>query len=131
MGLESNDEESDDQQRISWMWLIAGCYFSILMLQLIIQYIQTMVLEMTGQSVTKDLRMEVFAHLQKQSSSFYHRNPVGRLVTRVTNDVEALNELFASGFVSLAGDLLAITGIVAILFWTCLFNTSDDDDDLP
>lgn len=118
VGLESIDEESDDQQRISWMWLIAGCYFSILMLQLIIQYIQTMVLEMTGQSVTKDLRMEVFAHLQKQSSSFYHRNPVGRLVTRVTNDVEALNELFASGFVSLAGDLLAITGIVAMLFWT-------------
>jgi ATP-binding cassette subfamily B protein len=100
------------------MWLIAGCYFSILMMQLIIQYIQTMVLEMTGQSVTKDLRMEVFSHLQKQSSSFYHRNPVGRLVTRVTNDVEALNDLFASGFVSLAGDLLAITGIVAMLFWT-------------
>ncbi|HIK81927.1 MAG TPA: ABC transporter ATP-binding protein, partial [Planctomycetes bacterium] len=118
VGLESIDEESDDQQRISWMWLIAGCYFSILMMQLIIQYIQTMVLEMTGQSVTKDLRMEVFSHLQKQSSSFYHRNPVGRLVTRVTNDVEALNDLFASGFVSLAGDLLAITGIVAMLFYT-------------
>ena len=118
VGLESIDEESDDQQRINWMWLIAGCYFSILMMQLIIQYIQTMVLEMTGQSVTKDLRMEVFSHLQKQSSSFYHRNPVGRLVTRVTNDVEALNELFASGFVSLAGDLLAITGIVAMLFYT-------------
>jgi len=62
--------------------------------------------------------LQIFSHLQFQSSSFYHRNPVGRLVTRVTNDVESLNELFASGFVSLAGDLLAIGGIVAMLFWT-------------
>jgi ATP-binding cassette subfamily B protein len=77
-----------------------------------------MVLERTGQNATKDLRLQIFSHLQFQSSSFYHRNPVGRLVTRVTNDVESLNELFASGFVSLAGDLLAIGGIVAMLFWT-------------
>ncbi|MGE4619787.1 MAG: ABC transporter ATP-binding protein [Planctomycetota bacterium] len=116
--LEPLTGESDGEQRSGWLWLIAGCYLSILLFQLVIHYCETMVLETTGQSVTKDLRIQIFAHLQRQSSSFFHRNPVGRLVTRVTNDVEALNELFASGFVSLAGDLLAISGIIAMLFWT-------------
>ena len=69
-------------------------------------------------ALSRDLRLQVFDHLQKQSASFYHKNPVGRLVTRVTSDVEALNELFTSGFVTLVGDILAITGIVIMLFWT-------------
>ncbi len=117
-GLEPIVATSDSQQRTGWLWLIVGMYLSILVIGFFIQYIQVMVLERTGQSATKDLRLQIFSHLQFQSSSFYHRNPVGRLVTRVTNDVESLNELFASGFVSLAGDLLAIGGIVAMLFWT-------------
>jgi ATP-binding cassette subfamily B protein len=117
-GLEPIVATSDSQQRTGWLWLIVGMYLSVLVIGFFIQYIQVMVLERTGQSATKDLRLQIFSHLQFQSSSFYHRNPVGRLVTRVTNDVESLNELFASGFVSLAGDLLAITGIVAMLFWT-------------
>ena len=117
-GLEPIVATSDSQQRTGWLWLIVGMYLSVLVIGFFIQYIQVMVLERTGQSATKDLRLQIFSHLQFQSSSFYHRNPVGRLVTRVTNDVESLNELFASGFVSLAGDLLAIGGIVAMLFWT-------------
>ncbi len=117
-GLEPIVATSDSQQRTGWLWLIVGMYLTILVVGFFVQYIQVMVLERTGQSATKDLRLQIFSHLQFQSSSFYHRNPVGRLVTRVTNDVESLNELFASGFVSLAGDLLAITGIVAMLFWT-------------
>ena len=117
-GLEPLDNDVETEQRISWLWLVAGLYGSILLIQLLFHYAEIMVFERTGQSVTRDLRMQIFTHLQRQSSSFFHRNPVGRLVTRVTNDVEALNELFASGFISLAGDLLAITGIVAMLFWT-------------
>ena len=117
-GLEPIVATSDSQQRTGWLWLIVGMYLSVLVIGFFIQYIQVMVLERTGQNATKDLRLQIFSHLQFQSSSFYHRNPVGRLVTRVTNDVESLNELFASGFVSLAGDLLAIGGIVAMLFWT-------------
>ncbi len=117
-GLEGISGSSDSQQRAGWLWVIACAYGIILLFQLATHYAQTMVLEKTGQSVTKDLRLQIFSHLQKQSSSFFHMNPVGRLVTRVTNDVEALNELFASGFVALAGDLLAITGIIAMLFWT-------------
>ncbi|MEC9476719.1 MAG: ABC transporter ATP-binding protein [Planctomycetota bacterium] len=118
LGLEPIDAEAGTEQRISWLWLIAGLYGSCLLIQLLFHYAEIMVFERTGQSVTRDLRMQIFSHLQRQSSSFFHGNPVGRLVTRVTNDVEALNELFASGFISLAGDLLAITGIVAMLFWT-------------
>ena len=117
-GLEPLNNDVETEQRISWLWLVAGLYGSILLIQLLFHYAEMMVFERTGQSVTRDLRMQIFTHLQRQSSSFFHRNPVGRLVTRVTNDVEALNELFASGFISLAGDLLAITGIVAMLFWT-------------
>ncbi len=117
-GLEPIVATSDSTQRTGWLWLIVGMYLTILVIGFFVQYIQVMVLERTGQNATKDLRLQIFSHLQFQSSSFYHRNPVGRLVTRVTNDVESLNELFASGFVSLAGDLLAITGIVAMLFWT-------------
>lgn len=117
-GLEPLNNDVETEQRISWLWLVAGLYGSILLIQLLFHYAEIMVFERTGQSVTRDLRMQIFTHLQRQSSSFFHRNPVGRLVTRVTNDVEALNELFASGFISLAGDLLAITGIVAMLFWT-------------
>jgi ATP-binding cassette subfamily B protein len=118
VGLDPNGDSADLDHKISWLWLIIGIYGSILLAQLLIHYSEIMVLERTGQNATRDLRIQVFAHLQKQSASFFHRNPVGRLVTRVTSDVEALNELFASGFVSLAGDLLAITGIVAMLFWT-------------
>jgi ATP-binding cassette subfamily B protein len=118
VGLDPNGDSADLDHQINWLWLIIGIYGSILLAQLLIHYSEIMVLERTGQNATRDLRIQVFAHLQKQSASFFHRNPVGRLVTRVTSDVEALNELFASGFVSLAGDLLAITGIVAMLFWT-------------
>ena len=118
VGLNPNGDSADLDHQINWLWLIIGIYGSILLAQLLIHYSEIMVLERTGQNATRDLRIQVFAHLQKQSASFFHRNPVGRLVTRVTSDVEALNELFASGFVSLAGDLLAITGIVAMLFWT-------------
>lgn len=118
VGLTPISSGADTDHRIGWLWLVIGIYGSILLVQLVIHYSEIIVLERTGQSATRDLRIQIFAHLQKQSASFFHGNPVGRLVTRVTSDVEALNELFASGFVSLAGDLLAITGIVAMLFWT-------------
>ncbi len=70
-----------------------------------------------GQRVILDLRMELFAHLQRLSVSFFDRNPVGRLVVRVTNDVENLHELFTSGLVEFAADLLMLGGIIAAMFW--------------
>ena len=80
-------------------------------------YAQGYVLQVMGQYIMYDLRRQIFGHLQRLSLSFYDRNPLGRLVTRVTTDVDALNELFTAGIVSIFGDLMLLAGIVAVLFW--------------
>ena len=71
--------------------------------------------QLTGQRVIHDLRATLFAHLQSLDARFFDGNPVGRLMTRVLNDVEAINELFTSGVVSIFGDVLMLTGIVVIM----------------
>ena len=77
---------------------------------------QTYILQNTGQKIMYDMRMQVFGHLQKLSASFYDKNPVGRLITRVVTDVDVLNEMFSAGIVSIFGDILMLAGItVAIL----------------
>jgi ATP-binding cassette subfamily B protein len=77
--------------------------------------VQAYVTQLTGQRVMHDLRQALFAHLQRQDSAFFDRNPVGRLMTRVLNDVEAINELFTSGVVAIVGDVVTLTGVVIIL----------------
>ena len=71
-----------------------------------------------GQHIILDLRMRLFSHLQKLSVSFFDRNPVGRLIVRVTSDIENLNELFTSGLVEFAADLLMLGAVVAMMFYT-------------
>ena len=71
----------------------------------------------TGQRVMFDMRREIFAHIQRLHPAFFDKNPVGRLLTRVTTDVDALNELFTSGVVTVFGDIFMLTFIVvAMLF---------------
>lgn len=96
---------------------IAGLYLLSLLLEFTLRFAQMYVLERTGQNVVFDLRMAVFSHLQRLSSSFFDRNPVGRLMTRVTSDVEALNEAFSSGLILIVADLVKLAGIVVILVW--------------
>ncbi len=72
---------------------------------------------MLGQRIMFDMRMQVIGHLQRLDLKFYDRNPVGRLMTRVTTDVDVLNELFTSGVVSVFGDLFTLVGIMAVLIW--------------
>jgi len=103
-------------ERTEWLVFIVILYGLIVGVQFVLRYFETVVMSATGQLVMRDLRAELFRHLQRQGVPWYQRNPVGRLVTRVTSDVESLNELFTSGFVTLAGDLLAIAGVVVILF---------------
>ena len=87
-----------------------------LVAQFFCSYGEAMLTALLGQSVMRDLRMEIFAHLQRLSISFFDRNPAGRLITRVTSDVETLNELFTSGVVSGLGDLFTLLAIgVAML----------------
>ena len=79
-------------------------------------WLQGYLLQTLGQRVLADLRREVFARLQRLDLAYFDRTPVGRLVTRVTTDVDSLNELFAAGIVSIVGDLLLLVGIAAVLF---------------
>jgi ATP-binding cassette subfamily B protein len=95
-------------------------FAATLVAQFFCSYGETMLTALLGQSVMRDLRMEIFSHLQRLSISFFDRNPAGRLITRVTSDVETLNELFTSGVVSGLGDLftlLAIGVAMVIMDW--------------
>ncbi|MFI5310760.1 MAG: ABC transporter ATP-binding protein [Gemmatimonadales bacterium] len=88
----------------------------VLGVQLVCEYGQLVLTTLLGQRVMHDLRREIFEHLQRLSIAFFDRNPVGRLVTRVTSDVEALNELFTSGVVAGFGDLFTLVAIAVLLF---------------
>jgi ATP-binding cassette subfamily B protein len=100
--------------------LLAGLYLATLLLDFIVEYGGTLLMTYIGQRVMYDLRMEIFGHLQRLSISYFDRNPVGRLMTRVTSDVETLNELFSSGVVTIFGDaftLVAIMGMMLAIDW--------------
>jgi ATP-binding cassette subfamily B protein len=98
------------------LMFIAAIFVGLLVLKFVFATLQTYTLQNTGQKIMYDMRMQVFQHLQGLSPSFYDRNPVGRLITRVITDVDVLNELFSAGLVSIFGDIFTLLGItVAIL----------------
>jgi ATP-binding cassette, subfamily B, multidrug efflux pump len=80
-----------------------------------LEFAQSFTMQLVGQKVMYDLRKQIFGHLQRLQMSFYDRNPVGRLVTRVTTDVDVLNELFASGVVAIFGDVFTLLSIVVVM----------------
>jgi ATP-binding cassette subfamily B multidrug efflux pump len=95
-------------------------FFLALLTEFVLSYGQTWLTSLLGQRVMRDLRMEIFEHLQRLSISYFDRNPAGRLITRVTSDVETLNELFTSGVVAGFGDLftlIAISVAMLIMDW--------------
>ncbi|MBW8876654.1 MAG: ABC transporter ATP-binding protein [Acidobacteria bacterium] len=92
-------------------------YLAALILTFISLYAQSYVLQLMGQYIMNDLRRQIFGHLQRLPLAFYDRNPIGRLVTRVTTDVDALNEMFTAGIVTIFGDVLVLAGIAGVLFW--------------
>jgi ATP-binding cassette subfamily B protein len=94
---------------------IAAMYLGLLLLSFLFEFTQTYIMQWTGQKVMFDLRAQIFRHLQRLHVAFYDRNPVGRLVTRVTSDVDALNEMFTAGVVSIFEDIFVLAGIVAIM----------------
>jgi ATP-binding cassette subfamily B protein len=94
---------------------IAAFYVGLLVFSFLLEYLQTYYMQWAGQMVMFDLRKEIFRHLQRMHIGFYDKNPVGRLVTRVTSDVDALNEMFTSGVVSIFEDIFVLAGIVAIM----------------
>src|SRR6266436_410142 len=91
---------------------IAAMYVGLIVFSFLLDYLQTYFMQWAGQMVMFDLRREIFRHLQRMHIGFYDKNPVGRLVTRTTSDVDALNEMFTSGVVSIFEDVFVLGGIV-------------------
>jgi ATP-binding cassette subfamily B protein len=94
---------------------IALAFLAILLATFALEYVQTWVLQLTGQRIMYDMRMQIYTHLQRLDLQFYDRNPVGRLMTRVTTDVDVLNDLFTAGVVSIFGDIFTLAGIMIVL----------------
>ena len=94
---------------------LALMFLAILLGSFLLEFLQTWILQMTGQRIMFDLRGQIYGHLQRLDVPFYDRNPVGRLMTRVTTDVDVLNDLFTAGVVSIVGDLFMLTGIMVVL----------------
>ncbi|MDR7432010.1 MAG: ABC transporter ATP-binding protein [Armatimonadota bacterium] len=99
---------------LSW---VAAVYLLVLGLGFSARWTQNVLMQAVGQQAMADLRTDLFGHLQRLPVAFFHRNPVGRLVTRVTHDVDSLNELLTSGLVAVFGDLVTLVGIVAAMLW--------------
>jgi len=94
---------------------IALVFLFVLISAFVLEYVRTYTLQLTGQRIMFDLRMEIYSHLQRLDMRFYDRNPVGRLMTRVTTDVDVLNDMFASGIVTVFGDIFMLVGIMTVL----------------
>ncbi|MEX2584127.1 MAG: ABC transporter ATP-binding protein [Gemmatimonadota bacterium] len=103
----------DTQQLVFLVLLFVGS----ILLSFLFEYLQVLLTTWIGQKVMHDLRMQLFGHLQGLGLRFFDRNPVGRLMTRVTNDVETLNELFSSGVVTVFGDVFTVLFIVGAMFF--------------
>jgi ATP-binding cassette subfamily B protein len=92
-------------------------YFMTLVGGFAVLYAQMVLMNMMGQYIMYDLRKQIFGHLQRLDVQFFDRNPVGRLMTRVTTDVDALNDMLTAGFVAIFGDIFVLAGIIGVLFW--------------
>ncbi|MCA9750921.1 MAG: ABC transporter ATP-binding protein [Gemmatimonadetes bacterium] len=92
-------------------------YVGVLVATFLIGYVQYLLLIRTGQSIMHDLRTDLFGHLQRMGFRYFDRTPVGTTVSRVTSDVETLNELLTSGIVTIIADVVTLVGITIVLFW--------------
>jgi ATP-binding cassette subfamily B protein len=113
-GIDGSIDFHTAMSGLEWVTLVFLC---ALLLGFVLSYAQMLVMQLVGQQVMYDLRMEIFGHLQRLSMNFFDRNPVGRLVTRVTTDVDTLNELFASGVVAMIGDVFRLLFIIGVMLW--------------
>ncbi|HLH33962.1 MAG TPA: ABC transporter ATP-binding protein [Alloacidobacterium sp.] len=105
---------------------LAGLYLASLVLSYFLEFVQTYLMQWTGQKVMFDMRSQIFRHLQHMHIGYYDRNPVGRLVTRLTSDVDALNEMFTSGVFAIFEDVFVLAGIVIVMlrmsWWLALLS---------
>jgi ATP-binding cassette subfamily B protein len=103
--------------QLGGMTWLALAFLGVKLLQFVISYLQTVLLQSVGQRVMYDLRAELYEKLQRQEVAYFDKNPVGRVMTRLTSDVDSLNELFTSGVIEGLGDLVMIFAIMGFMFW--------------
>lgn len=99
------------------LMLLVGLFAGVQLLRLIFSYLQTVLINTVGQYVMFDIRRELYDKLQQQEVAYYDRNPVGRIMTRLTTDVDSLNELFTQGVTDVLGDLVMIVAIIGVMLW--------------
>ena len=97
--------------------VVAGLYLAVLITSFVFQFCQSYLMQYLGQKVLFDLRSKVFAHLHRMSFSYFDKNPIGKMITRVVNDVEVLNEMLTSGLILIFSDLFTLAGIFAVMFY--------------
>lgn len=102
--------------RLEGLTPLFALYAAALLATFVLRYSHNYLINSIGQTVMQDMRVQLFRHIQRMSLSFFDRNPVGRLLTRITNDVDALNEFLTQGLVLILADLVTLVGIVAIMF---------------
>jgi ATP-binding cassette subfamily B multidrug efflux pump len=95
---------------------VSVVYLAVLIFDFLAQYVQIRIMQRVGQQTMYDMRTEIFGHLQRLPMSYFDRNPVGRLMTRVTTDVDALNDLFAAGVVTMINDFFLLVVMAGLLF---------------
>lgn len=110
------DTSIPNQDLAGLRWAIIA-YAVLTFAEMIFTFVQTYLFQYLGQKVMHDLRLDIFQHLQKLTLPFFDRNPVGRLMTRVLNDVSTVNEMFTSGFITIITDFLIIAGITGVMMW--------------
>lgn len=105
--------------RADWggLTLVAAIYAGVLGVLYVLRSVESYLMALAGQRVTHDLRGTLFGHLMRLEAAFFDRNPVGRLMTRVLNDVEAVSEAFTSGLLAVAADVITLAGVVAVMLW--------------
>jgi ATP-binding cassette, subfamily B, multidrug efflux pump len=103
--------------RMEGLPLLALWFLLLLLADSLLTYAEVYLLQLLGQRIMQDLRMELFARVQYLSSAFFDKTPTGSLVTRLTSDVEVLGEMFAAGIITIVGDVLVLVGIVGIMLW--------------
>lgn len=99
------------------VWTFALAFFGLFLFRFVFSYLQEIMLNVVGQKVMFDLRTQIFTKLQELQISYYDRHPVGRIITRLTSDVDSLNELFTSGVIEGLGDMVVIFAIIGAMFW--------------
>ena len=101
--------------------LVLNASLLVLVVQFGLSFVQMYLMNWTGQKIMFDLRMEIFSHVQRLHMKYFDQNPVGRLITRMTTDVDVLNELFTAGVVSIFGDIFSLGGIVLVMLAESIF----------